>query len=234
MLIALDTATSAGGVAVADEGRILALRTFDAGREHSRRMFPEIEGALADAGRRREEIAAVAVTIGPGSFTGLRIALSAAKGLCFALGVPLVTVSTLEALAARLPWCALPVCAVLDARRGEVYAAAYDTSDGRPRALGAEEVLVPERLLARWGDRDVLFTGNGVDRWRELLASLPGGRLAPPPLTRPCAATVAWLGQLQLTAGVTADPACAEPVYLRTPSFATQEDVRAGRSHGAR
>lgn len=220
MLLALDTATPVGGVAVSDGGRALAVRTFDAVREHSRRLFLEIEGALRDAGRSREEITAVAVTIGPGSFTGLRIGLSAAKGLCLALDVPLVTVSTLEVLAARLPWADRPVCAVLDARRGEVYTASYDTADGFPRALGAEAAMDPDGLLAQWGDRDVLFTGDGVPRLGAGPIRRSGVRCAPPHLSRPCAAAVAWLAQRQLDAGSTVDAARVEPVYLRTPSFA--------------
>lgn len=228
MLLALDTATPAGSIALAEAGAILAVRTFDAGREHSRRLFPEIAGVLADARRRREEIDALAVTIGPGSFTGLRIGLSAAKGLCLALAAPLVAVSTLEALAGRLPWCRLPVCALLDARRGEVYAGVYDTSQGAPRLLEAECAMDPQDLLARWRDRDVLFTGDGVDRWPDLLSSIPGARLAPAPARRPCAATVAWLAQARLQAGQTVDPATAEPVYLRTPAFDRSHEPAAG------
>ena len=218
MLLAFDTSTAAGSVALWDQ-RLLALRTFDAGREHSKRLFPEIEQVLVDAGRSREQVVAVGVTIGPGSFTGLRIGLSAAKGLCRGLEVPLVAVSTLEVLAARLPWCRLPVCAVLDARRGEVYTATYDTSQGRPVPMGPERALTPEALLAEWGDGDVLFTGDGVDRLPEEVR-----HRAPSSLARPCAAEVAWLAEPKLAGGDTADPMLLEPVYLRTPSFVKRQD----------
>ena len=103
MLLALDTATPAGSVAVEESGRILSLRTFDAARGHSRRLFVEIDAALADAGRERSQIDGVAVTIGPGSFTGLRIGMSTAKGLCYGLEKPLCMVSSLAALAVRRP-----------------------------------------------------------------------------------------------------------------------------------
>lgn len=228
MILALDTATPAGSVALFADGRELALRTFHAGREHSRRLFPEIEQALADAGRQRHEIEAVAVTIGPGSFTGLRIGLSAAKGLCCALDRPLLAVSTLEVLAARVPFCRLPVCATLDARRGEVYAAGYDTAGGTPRPLTPQAALAPERLLAQWGETDVLYTGDGVDRLRELPAAR-SANWAPAPLRRPCAATLAWLAEAQLAAGEIADVARAEPEYLRVPVFATVDEQAAGR-----
>ncbi|HJP29743.1 MAG TPA: tRNA (adenosine(37)-N6)-threonylcarbamoyltransferase complex dimerization subunit type 1 TsaB [Candidatus Latescibacteria bacterium] len=219
MLLALDTATPAGSVAVAESGQILALRTFDAPREHSRRLFGEIDEALADAGRERSQVTAVAVTNGPGSFTGLRIGLSAAKGLCMALGVELIPVSTLASLAARIPFCRLPVCALLDARRGEVYGAVYDTSSGVPREVQAPCVDEPGSLLARWGLKDVLFTGDGVDRWAQLLSGKPGANLAPMAARRPCADAVAWLAT-QRTSRTVVDPARVEPVYLRTPTFA--------------
>ena len=117
MILALDTATPVGSVALyADEGQVIN-RYFNVGLQHSQRLFVEIEAALSVANVGMEALQAIAVSIGPGSFTGLRIALSAAKGLCLAADKVLVTVSTLETLAARLPFARLPVCAVLDARK---------------------------------------------------------------------------------------------------------------------
>jgi len=195
------------------------VRTFDAAREHSRRLFGEIDGALADADRERSQIRAVAVTTGPGSFTGLRIGLSAAKGLCMGLGARLIPLSTLEVLAARLPFCQTPVCALLDARREEVYGAVYDTSNGVPRELHPPCAGEPEQLLARWGLQDVLFTGDGAQRWSEVLSNVPGANFAPPSVCRPCAAAAAWLAS-RCAPAEDADPAHVEPVYIRTPSFA--------------
>lgn len=217
MILAIDTATPAGSVACADQGRILSLRTFDAPREHSRRLFVEIDAVLADAEVERQAIRSVAVTTGPGSFTGVRIGLSAAQGLGMGLGVPLHPVSTLECLAGRLPYCRRPVAAWLDARRGEVYAAAYDTSDGVPRVIREPEVAEPEALLARWGLHDILFTGDGADRWRDLVLQQSGAELAPAPVRRPCADTVAWLAGLPDRAPI--DAALVQPDYLRTPEF---------------
>ncbi|MDA0336485.1 MAG: tRNA (adenosine(37)-N6)-threonylcarbamoyltransferase complex dimerization subunit type 1 TsaB [bacterium] len=219
MLLAIDTSTPAGSVAIQESGRTLSLRTFDAVREHSRRLFGEIDAVLADAGRQRAQIRSVAVTTGPGSFTGLRIGLSAAKGLCMGLGARLIPLSTLEALAARVPFCRMPVCTLLDARRGEVYGAVYDTSGGEPRQIHPPCVDAPHQLLAHWGLQDVLFTGDGVDRWSDLLSGVSGARLAPPSVRRPCAAAAAWLASLRSPA-TDADPALVEPVYVRTPAFA--------------
>jgi tRNA threonylcarbamoyladenosine biosynthesis protein TsaB len=226
MILALDTATPAGSVALFDAGHVLSLRTFDAPRQHSRRLFGEIDAVLEDAGCGRSQIDCIAVTTGPGSFTGLRIGLSAAKGLCMGLGIELVAVSTLESLAARLPFCRLQVCVLLDARRGEVYAAVYDTSDGCPREVHPPSVDEPDRLLAHWGLEGVLFTGDGVDRWADLLATIPGAKLAPPPVRRPCADAVAWVAS-QRPASTDIDPGSLEPVYLRTPSFAPATPLKA-------
>ena len=216
LLLAIDTATSAGSVAVSAGDSILALRTFQAPREHSRRLFPEIDQALDDAGGQRGQIGAVAVTIGPGSFTGLRIGLSAAKGLCMALEASLVGLSTLEVVAARVPWCRLPVCVALGARREEVYTATFDTSRGRPRLLSPERVATRTEMVAAWSGRDVLFTGDGLDRPRDLPEE---ARHAPAAVRSPCAAAAAWLAGPKLARGELLDPGRAEPVYLGRTSF---------------
>ena len=221
LLLAIDTATSAGSVAVSAGDSILALRTFQAPREHSRRLFPEIDRALGDAGGQRGQIGAVAVTIGPGSFTGLRIGLSAAKGLCMALEAPLVGLSTLEVLAARVPWCRLPVCVALAARREEVYTAAFDTSRGRPRPLSPERVADRAELMAEWNGRDVLFTGDGLDLPREAAR-------APAAVRSPCAAAAAWLAGPKLARGECLDPGRAEPVYLGRTAFVTRPRQEGG------
>ena len=225
LLLAIDTATSAGSVAVSADDSILALRTFQAPREHSRRLFPEIDRALDDAGGQRGQIGAVAVTIGPGSFTGLRIGLSAAKGLCMALEAPLVGLSTLEVLAARVPWCRLPVCVALAARRDEVYTAAFDTSLGRPRPLSPERLANQAELVAEWNGRDVLFTGDGLDRSPDLPHGL---RRAPAPVRSPCAAEAAWLAGPKLARGEFLDPGRAEPVYLGQTAFVIRPAQEAG------
>lgn len=217
LLLAIDTATPAGSVALSAGGSILALRNFESPREHSQRLFPEIDRALVDAGAERGQIGAVAVTMGPGSYTGLRIGLSAAKGLSMALDVCLVGLSTLEVLGARLPWCRLPVCVVLEARREEVYTAAFDTSEGLPRLMSPERVVTWSELVAEWRDRDVLFTGDVLDRLRDLPEP---ARHAPAPVRRPCAATAAWLAGPKLARGETLDPGLAEPAYLGRPAFA--------------
>ena len=220
VILAIDTATPQGGVALWQADRLLVQALLSAPREHSKRLFGEIENALTATKLDRSQLSAVAVTIGPGSFTGLRIGLSAAKGICRALQIPLVAVSTLEALAARLPWATRPVCCVLDARRGEVYAGVYDTSEGTPRCIEAPHPTSMSDLLVRWSDRDVLFTGDGVNllNAEEQHAVL---QIAPAHLRAPDAGALAWLGMARVRAGDIEDIAEVEPKYLRIPTFVT-------------
>jgi len=219
LLLALDTATPAGSVALMEDERLLAGRYFDAGLHHSRQLFVEMEGALGAADREPGEVAAVAVTIGPGSFTGLRIGLSAAKGFCLARDAALVPVPTLEALAARLPFSGAPVLALLDARRGEVYAGLYDTAGGAPRRLQGPRADTPEAIAADWIEGPVVCTGDGAAAHGDVLSQYVGAAVAPPHCQRPDAAAVAWLGGRRLAAGQVADVAAVEPEYLRTPSY---------------
>jgi tRNA threonylcarbamoyladenosine biosynthesis protein TsaB len=150
LLLAFDTATPVGSVCLLEDERLLAARYFDAGQHHSQHLFVELDGVFEVAGCEPTAVEAVAVTIGPGSFTGLRIGLSAAKGFCLARGAVLVPVPTLEALAARLPFSRMPVLALLDARRGEVYAGLYDTSGGPPQLLEGPRADEPQAIFADW------------------------------------------------------------------------------------
>lgn len=220
VILAMDTATPAGSVALLQRDRILASRYFDVGVQHSQHLAAEIAQIMDTADIGPNQLDAVAVTIGPGSFTGLRIGLSTAKGLCLATGVPLVTVSTLEALAARLPYCRHPVCPMLDARRGDVYAALYDTSSGmRPRQIESTRAEAAQVLLEEWARSETVFLGDGAAANAELLAGHPFAQVAPAHCFKPEASVVAWLGQHKLASGDTADLATSEPEYVRNPSY---------------
>ena len=217
-ILALDTATPVGSVALCAPEGIVVSRYFDVGLQHSQRLFGELEAALAAAGVGVADVRAVAVAIGPGSFTGLRIGLSAAKGLCLAAGKELVTVSTLEALAARLPFTRLPVCAVLDARKREVYAALYDTATGVPVELVPPRAIAPAQLAREGASAATIYTGDGATAYRELLAGNSTAQFAPLPCARPDAGTIGWLALSKLEQGQTADLDAVEPEYLRAPS----------------
>lgn len=197
--------------------RLVINRYFDVGLQHSQRLFVEIEAAFEAADVDMDGMQAVAVSIGPGSFTGLRIGLSAAKGLCMASDKPLVAVSTLETLAARLPFARLPVCAVLDARKKEVYAALYDTAGGRPVELAPPRAIAPASLAAERAGEPTIYTGDGAEAYRDLLVDNPHALMAPSHCARLDAGTIGWLALSKLEAGDIVDLDSAEPEYLRAP-----------------
>lgn len=173
-LLALDTSTLTAGVAAGEDGRVLAERRRVV-TTHSEALLALVDEVLAEAGLAVRDLDGVVCGAGPGSFTGLRIGLATAKGLCFAVGKPLALVSSLAALAARAP-AGRPVCAVLDAHKGEVYAGVFTVEAGRPRPLGEEQVLPPGRLAAQLeplaAGGGLVLVGDGVQKYPELL--LPG------------------------------------------------------------
>ena len=217
VILALDTATPVGSVALCGIEGVVVSRYFDVGLQHSQRLFSEVEAALEAADMDVGAVRAVAVAIGPGSFTGLRIGLSAAKGLCLAAGKDIVAVSTLEALAARLPFAHAPVCTVLDARKREVYAALYDTATGVPVELAPPRAIAPEQLVQERANEATIFTGDGATAYRDLLADNLAAQFAPLPCARPDAGTIGWLALSKLENGQTADLGSVEPEYLRSP-----------------
>lgn len=165
LTLAFDTATAWGRFALAEDGRLLAERPHNVMGSYADALLPVIAGVLAEAGRRLDEVQTVAVTAGPGSFTGVRIGLATAKGLAYGLGARLVAESTLAAMAAALlaEWpdrdLAVPV---LDARRGELFAAVY-----RRRGAWVEPVAAPAALApAVWWERiQAALSGQGEAVW---------------------------------------------------------------------
>ena len=233
LILALETATPAGSIALVDEEKIISNRYFDTGLQHSQRLFVEIEDVFKAAACALSDIDAVAVSIGPGSFTGLRIGLSAAKGLCLVGDKALVAVSTAEALATRMPFVQYPVCVILDARRQEVYTALYDTSSGYPRILSSLRAMAPEVLLQERAGQKTIFVGDAVSTYRDLIANHPEALPAPFYCVRPEAGSTGWLAFAKMKAGETADLETIEPEYLRKPNLKVSEKpLAAGRRGG--
>jgi tRNA threonylcarbamoyladenosine biosynthesis protein TsaB len=208
-LLAVETSTLAGGVALLDGERLVAEYLLDVGIAHSERLMAAVDRVLADARWTARDLAGLAVAVGPGSFTGLRIAVSTVKGLALALRLPIAAVPTLDAMATAVPWASLPVCPVLDARKGEVYASRYHWEDGVMRRDWEYVALPPEALAARLSEPTLLI-GDGAAG----IASVHG-RLLPSPQRLPSPACVGALGLAQLRAGETVSAAALSPLYLR-------------------
>ena len=134
-ILAIDTSTMLGGIAIMDDLTLIAETRLNVKSTHSERLMTEIEHCLKQSSLKISDIDVFAVAIGPGSFTGLRIGLSAVKGLSYATGKPIVSVPTLDALALNFPYSRYPVCTMLDARKKEVYAALFKWEDDNKTEL---------------------------------------------------------------------------------------------------
>ncbi len=216
-VLSLETATVTGSIAILDDhtGLIGEVRT-DVKIVHAERLMPSIEWLLHTSRISIEEIDAFGVSIGPGSFTGLRIGLSTAKGFAYATGKPIVPVSTLDAFARTLPFCSHMICPLLDARKNEVYAALYKWEEGLLRKIFPETALHPEQLLKEING-PVVFMGDGVGKYRELITdSLKTDAIfAPPSRMSPSASTVAEIAIEKIKQGIVTDPVSLTPFYIR-------------------
>ena len=212
----IETSTPVCSVALADSDRVMAEYTLDIGVHHSERLLPMVQAILEGSGLQTSDLDGVSVAAGPGSFTGLRIGMSTAKGLCMASRLPLLTVSTLEGLALGAAFAGMPVCAILDARRGEVYAGLYRLEGGRLAPLAPEAAVRLEDLLPDL-PRPTLFVGDGASAYQDsILETLDGdARFISRPFSLPRAASIALLGRARLERGEVTDLSEAEPCYLR-------------------
>lgn len=217
-ILALETSAKAVSAAVAEDGKILAAGYQDTGLTHSRTLMPIVEHLLQNTGLTMADIGAVAVAAGPGSFTGIRIGVSAAKGLAFAADKPAIGVSTLAAMARNAAFAdGLIVCA-MDARRNQIYNALFEARDGAltrltpDRAIGLAELA--EEL--RSDPRPKMVVGDGARLCCSHLtaAGIPC-RLAPPHLVMQNAMSVALEAEVLAAAGGLVSPQALEPVYLR-------------------
>lgn len=180
-------------------------------------LLPSIEALLERASLKISELDLFAVTVGPGSFTGLRIGISTVKGLAWPLGKKVIGISSLAALSMNIPYSSKTVCPVLDARKGEVYAALYETSSGSPRVVLDEAAMTIAALCKEIKDRglegSVVFLGAGLDVYsKEIAERLPQAVLARG-LGAIRASTVGALAFER--AGEAKGPHLLSPVYLR-------------------
>ncbi|MBR1689694.1 MAG: tRNA (adenosine(37)-N6)-threonylcarbamoyltransferase complex dimerization subunit type 1 TsaB [Oscillibacter sp.] len=219
-ILALETSAKAVSAALAENGRILAYGYQDTGLTHSRTLMPIVEHILKNTDLTMRDVDAVATAVGPGSFTGIRIGVSAAKGLAVGADKPAIAVSTLSAMARNLTlWEGLIVCA-MDARRSQIYNALFRCEGGvltrltPDRAVGLED-LSQELRQER---SPIAVVGDGGAMTAEFLcrADIPC-RLAPPQLVMQSAASVALEAEALAQAGHLLRPQELLPVYLRPP-----------------
>lgn len=212
LTLGLDTSGELGSVALESEGGLVAESVLRVRATHSETVLPEVNRLLEAAGRDREEVEAVVVGAGPGSFTGLRIAASLAKGMCFATERRMYAYSSLAAVAAGTGLEGR-VCAMFVARRERVYAGAVDGVEPVRWRLEPCVASVEEVLEALDSGREWCFAGQGALRHREPIEAA-GGRVLPRHLGVPRASSLVWLARTQPGEGLVAEPATWEPEYL--------------------
>ncbi len=221
-ILALDSTAISASAAVARDGRTLAHITADNGLTHSELLLPMAEAALRAANLTFTDIDLFACTAGPGSFTGVRIGVSTVKGLAFGSDKPCVGVSTLEAIAENLMPLDGVYCAVMDARRGQVYTALFEACNGELTRLTEDEAIsldaLAARLLSDHPGRTVRLAGDGY-RVAYPVLKAAGVPIAdtPPLLQLQSAASIATVAYRAALSGKIVKDSDLTPVYLRLP-----------------
>jgi tRNA threonylcarbamoyladenosine biosynthesis protein TsaB len=213
MILCIETATTNCSVALGKEGALVALKEdYSNNYSHAERLHLFIDEILKENGVEPKELSAIAVSKGPGSYTGLRIGVSAAKGLCFSLDLPLISVPTLTSLARQVEAeKGQFIIPLLDARRMEVYTACF-SADMQQLFDTRAEILTPESFKEYLDKGKVSFIGNGVEKFREICghtnAEFISGKL-------PSAGEMVQLAEEKFQKGDFEDVAYFEPYYLK-------------------
>ena len=220
LILAIETGTDICSVALVRDGELLALRESDEGRDHAKRLGVFVDELLRETGVMPDELDAVAVGMGPGSYTGLRIGVSFAKGLCYGLHIPLIAVGSLDALAEVAiedneagiltvdKWDDAVLCPMVDARRMEVYTRLYNAK-GEPLSEVSAEIVDEHTFADVRRDKQLIIFGNGAEKCCEVLSDATYINVAP------SARGLARLAEQRLQTGQTEDIAYFEPFYLK-------------------
>ncbi len=225
MELAIDTSTRYAGVAISREGNTLVELSWLSERNHSVELLPSIQRLMDRVGITPADLDCVIVARGPGSFSALRVGMATARGLATAQDTPLVGVGTLEVEAFPYLGTGLPVCAVIEAGRGQVAAAVYGKEQEAENHVPEIMLTTLEDLVESMEGRS-LFCGEGAQALAAQVAERYGNRVsvvgAPPPSRRP--GVLAYLGFRRLKLGFTDDLVTVEPIYLRGPSITMPRD----------
>ncbi|WP_313442086.1 tRNA (adenosine(37)-N6)-threonylcarbamoyltransferase complex dimerization subunit type 1 TsaB [Stenotrophomonas sp.] len=231
-LLAFETATEACSVALHVDGQVLE-RFEIAPRRHAELSLPWAEALLAEAGISRSQLDGIALSRGPGAFTGVRLAIAIAQGIALALDRPLLPVSTLQVLALRAPAGEEQILSAIDARMGELYVARFERVDGLPVARDAERVCAPEAVALPDGLQAYgIGTGFGADG--ALVAQLGAGLRGFDPTALPRASDVLALAVPAFARGEGMAPEKVEPAYLRDNVALTLVEQQAAREAKAK
>jgi tRNA threonylcarbamoyl adenosine modification protein YeaZ len=216
MLVAIDSSTDTASLALAKDGRVLAQVSWRCGQNHSVELLPRLVRLLDEAKVSLKDTSGVIVAKGPGSFNGLRVGLSTAKGLAFSLSVPIIGISSLEMEAYRHAGTGLPICPIFNAGRGEIAAALYRKKDNDWRQLTPEHITTVDALSKEISEKTI-FCGEYVATIaRQLKTRLKGKAVIAPDQMR-SAVSLIELAKPRIDAGDYDDTATLQPLYLRRP-----------------
>jgi tRNA threonylcarbamoyladenosine biosynthesis protein TsaB len=212
LILHIDTSTEKASTALTDAGHAIALRVNEDQKDHAAWIHQAIKDTFTELGLKVQDLKAVGITAGPGSYTGLRVGMATAKGLCYALSVPLIAVNTLEAMAAAavITEAAALYCPMIDARRMEVFTGLYThdlTLQMPPQAMVLDENSFRHQLE----DQQILFFGNGYPKLKRIL-SHPHACFADVPFS---ASELSVLINKKFNLSEFSDLAYLEPVYLK-------------------
>ena len=220
LILCIETGTDICSVGLSRDGELVSLRESDEGRDHAKRVGVFVDELLRENDIAPDELDAIAVGMGPGSYTGLRIGVSFAKGMCYALQIPLVAVGSLDALAEVAiedneagildveNWNDAILCPMVDARRMEVYTRLFD-AQGQPLSEVAAEIVTSESFSEWRKDKQLVIFGNGAAKCQKVLPDATFINITP------SARGLARLAEQRLQSGQTEDIAYFEPFYLK-------------------
>lgn len=236
-ILALDCSAKAVSVAIAEEGRLISEGFLNIPLTHSETLMPLCEQTLSNARLTLREIDAVAVTAGPGSFTGVRIGISAVKGLCFAEQKPTVAFSALEAMALTLAGSAALnglLCGLMDARREQFYNALFLIKNGVVTRLCEDRIITAaalrQELTEQYAGQPILLAGDGAELFHKLTDLDPAFALAPPTLIIQRAAGIATTASHPDFDRPLTPPEALQPIYLRKSQAEREREAKLGAS----
>jgi tRNA threonylcarbamoyladenosine biosynthesis protein TsaB len=231
-ILGVDTSTACGGIVIIDDDEVVAEYAFCQEETPSARLIPALQALLEEARLNLAEIEGIAVSLGPGSFTGVRVGLSAVKGLALATAKAVVGVPCLDALAAHHPVTPHLICPLVDARKGEVYTALYKQREGGEiERLTPYQALSPAALMEEIPRQETIFLGDGAEVYGEFIKGRMGEHalFTPEHLRFLRGAMVAVLGRKRLMKGECDDVSSLVPIYVRQSdaeiTWATRERV---------
>lgn len=217
MLLAIDTSTESAGLALVQNSQVLAEASWRCGQNHSVELLPRLNQLLDEAGAELKSLSCILVAKGPGSFNGLRVGLSTAKGLAFSLGIPIIGISSLELEARQHADTEMPIGPIFNAGRGDIATALYRSQGGWWQL--APEHLTTVKALGEEITEKTLFCGEYVPAIAGELKDTLKDRAEIAPDRPRRAALLAELAKERLKSGEYDNPATLQPIYLRRPAI---------------